>query len=143
MEIKALERIRKSIEEQKNELLGNQKIVDEEAELSADDLMDQTDLSAREHERSMHLRLRNRDALLLRKIDLALERISDGTYGVCTNCEEDISTFRLEARPITELCITCKHEEERHEAGSVGGRVRSKSLGKLMTEYLWPEPQLA
>jgi DnaK suppressor protein len=50
---------------------------------------------------------------VLRDIDAALQRIEDGTYGVCTNCGNQIPEERLEARPWATLCIDCQRERER------------------------------
>ena len=49
------------------------------------------------------------------KIDKALARIESGTFGICEKCEEEISLKRLEARPVTTLCIRCKEEQEQKE----------------------------
>jgi DnaK suppressor protein len=52
---------------------------------------------------------------LLKKIDEALERINNGTFGICESCGEEISLKRLEARPVTTLCIDCKTRQEADE----------------------------
>jgi DnaK suppressor protein len=44
-----------------------------------------------------------------------LARIEDGTFGICERCEDEISLKRLEARPVTTLCIRCKEEQEKKE----------------------------
>ncbi|OGR22251.1 MAG: RNA polymerase-binding protein DksA [Desulfobacterales bacterium RIFOXYA12_FULL_46_15] len=62
------------------------------------------------------LRLRSRESRLIKKIKAALERIGDGTYGICETCGEDISIKRLMARPVTSKCIECKEKEEKMEA---------------------------
>jgi RNA polymerase-binding transcription factor DksA len=51
----------------------------------------------------------------LDKINKALVKIDDGTFGVCEECGEEISVKRLEARPETTLCIKCKEDQERME----------------------------
>ncbi len=51
----------------------------------------------------------------LDKINKALVKIDDGTFGVCEECGEEISVKRLEARPETTLCIKCKEDQEREE----------------------------
>ena len=66
--------------------------------------------------RAVTLRLRSRESLLIRKIKSALERIEDGTYGICEACGENISIKRLLARPVTSKCIECKEREEKMEA---------------------------
>ena len=76
----------------------------------------------------MRMRLRNRESLLIKKIDEALVRIEEGTFGLCEACEEDIEIKRLEARPTATLCISCKEDQERMEGNTADGR-RPKSLG--------------
>ena len=63
----------------------------------------------------MNLMLRDRERVLLRKIDDALEKIDAGSYGQCENCGEVIEVKRLEARPVTDMCILCKEEQEQME----------------------------
>lgn len=58
---------------------------------------------------------------LIAKIEKALASIKNGTYGICTNCGWPISEKRLEARPISDLCIECKGEKERKERQIIGG----------------------
>ncbi len=82
---------------------------------SLDDLPDEVDLASSESEQSMSLRLRDRERVLLKKIDRMLEKIEEGTYGICESCGEDIGVKRLEARPVTDLCIRCKEEQEKLE----------------------------
>jgi DnaK suppressor protein len=52
---------------------------------------------------------------LINKIDAALEKIAGGEYGTCESCGEEIDIKRLEARPVAELCIDCKSEQEKLE----------------------------
>ena len=77
---------------------------------------DPTDRASLESDRNFLLRIRDRERKLITKINEALERIEDGTFGICEMCGEDISDERLHARPVTTLCIDCKTEtEEKHE----------------------------
>lgn len=115
-------------ETQKTELLKGHKMVDENFQIQSEDLKDEVDLMVSETETSMRMRLRNREALFVKKIDEALERIQLGTFGDCDTCGEEIESRRLQARPTTTLCITCKEEEESSERIHIGGH-RSKSLG--------------
>jgi DnaK suppressor protein len=73
---------------------------------------DQLDSSAMDAERSFTLRIRERESKLIRKINAALQRIQEGTYGECDECGEDISPARLKARPVTTYCIQCKTKLE-------------------------------
>ena len=115
-------------ETQKHNLLYSGSVVNEQFMLKKDDMLDEVDMTSTELETSMRLRLRNREALFLRKIDEALRRISDGTYGKCQDCEEEIELRRLEARPTATHCVQCKEEQERREHVHIDGH-RSKSLG--------------
>ena len=76
---------------------------------------DPNDRASMESDLSFELRIRERERKLSEKIDEALQRISDGSYGICSGCGQDISTQRLEARPVTELCIECKTKQEIRE----------------------------
>lgn len=85
--------------------------------LSSEDLPDEIDLASSETDQSMNLRLRDRERILLKKIERTLEKIEEGEFGICESCGEEISVKRLEARPVTDLCIRCKEEQERVEKG--------------------------
>jgi len=61
------------------------------------------------------LRIRDREAKLIRKIREALGRLEQGTFGICEECGEEIPLRRLRARPVTTLCIECKEEQEAEE----------------------------
>ena len=116
MNQKDLKRFKKMLEESKKQLLQSaRKTLTEEATFDTDDLPDEIDLASSEYQQSMVFRLRDREKYLLEKIDKALERIADGTFGLCEQCEEEISVKRLEARPVTTLCIRCKEEQEKEE----------------------------
>ena len=80
-----------------------------------ENLPDPTDRAALESDRNFTLRIRDRERKLIGKIKEALERIDDGTYGICELCGEDISEPRLKARPVTTLCIDCKQRQEQDE----------------------------
>ena len=78
-------------------------------------LPDEMDLASAEYTQSFEFRLRGRDKSLLSKLDLAIKKIDDGTFGNCESCDEPIGKKRLEARPETSLCIRCKEDQEREE----------------------------
>ena len=69
---------------------------------------DFVDQASDDNEVHVNLRLRQTDAKLLRAIEAALGRVEDGSYGVCTMCEGEISQARLKAVPWTSLCLACK-----------------------------------
>lgn len=76
---------------------------------------DIADRATMETDRSLELRTRDRERKLIAKIDAALERIEDGSYGYCEETGEPISIGRLEARPIATLSIEAQERHERLE----------------------------
>lgn len=76
---------------------------------------DASDWASAEMHRSFQLRTRDRERKLLSKIDAALRRIEDGSYGFCEESQEPIGIRRLEARPIATLSIEAQQRHERRE----------------------------
>jgi DnaK suppressor protein len=113
---KELKRFIEILEEKREEILRNaKKTLNEDMTLDVDDLPDEMDLASSEYLQSFQFRLRGREKTFLKKIDVALKKIEEGTFGICEQCEEPISMKRLEARPETTLCIRCKEDQERTE----------------------------
>ena len=94
---------------------ANESITEQSVVFSPDDLADEVDLATSETDQAINLKLRDRERILLRKIDKALRKIEAGDYGQCESCGDDIGLKRLEARPVTDLCIRCKEEQEKQE----------------------------
>ncbi|OFZ72288.1 MAG: hypothetical protein A3K03_12420 [Bdellovibrionales bacterium RIFOXYD1_FULL_44_7] len=124
-------RFKRLFETERKNLVYSGKYVNEDFQLHQDDMADELDMTTSELETSMRMRLRNREALYLKKIDDALLRIKDGSFGECEECGEDIELRRLEARPTTTMCVHCKEEEERREKIHIDGH-RPKSLGSKL-----------
>jgi len=76
---------------------------------------DIADRASAETDRALELRTRDRERKLIAKIDAALQRVEDGTYGYCEDTGEPISIRRLEARPIATLSIEAQERHERQE----------------------------
>ena len=76
---------------------------------------DPNDRATQESEFSLELRTRDRERKLIRKIDEALKRIEDGSYGYCLETGEPIGVKRLEARPVATLCVEAQERRERRE----------------------------
>jgi DnaK suppressor protein len=111
-----LQRFQKMLLLQKEQLLGNaRKALSGDIHLDPDDFPDEIDTASSEIGLSFIGRLRERERGLLNKINAALEKIEQGVYGECENCGEEIGIKRLEARPVAELCIDCKAEQEKLE----------------------------
>lgn len=117
---KDLKRFREILIEKKASLLRNaQRTLSEDMSLDSDDLADEMDLASSEYLQSFTFRLRGREKTFLKKIDHALAKIDMGSFGICEQCEEEISQKRLEARPETTLCIRCKEDQEKKEKAFV------------------------
>lgn len=113
---KELEKFRTLLEAKRDAVLQNaKKTLNEHMVLDPNDLADEMDLASSEALQSFEFRLRGREKAHLGKLELAIRKIEDGSFGVCTECEEPISKKRLEARPETQLCIRCKEDQERDE----------------------------
>lgn len=82
---------------------------------------DMGDQATAETDRNFILRLRDRERMLLKKIEETILRIDNKDYGICEECENEIGIKRLEARPVTALCIDCKTREEEDERIAEGG----------------------
>jgi DnaK suppressor protein len=76
---------------------------------------DPNDRATQESEFSLELRTRDRERKLIRKIEEALMRIEDGSYGYCLETGEEIGIKRLEARPVATLCVEAQERRERRE----------------------------
>ncbi len=76
---------------------------------------DEADLASEDAEISLEARLLDRDAKLLREVERALEKVENGTYGLCEGTDEPIGYARLKLRPWTRYSVTYKEELEREE----------------------------
>ena len=115
MDDKTLEHFRTLLQEKLDGLVAEAERTVEGMTDTKENFPDPTDRAALEADRNFLLRIRDRERKLISKIEEALERIEDGTFGVCDACGEDISIERLEARPVTTLCIDCKKQQEAQE----------------------------
>lgn len=111
-----LDKFKKILTDQRELLLGSaKKAVSGDIHLDPDDFPDEIDSASSEMTLAFQGRLRERERGLLAKIVEALKKIEQGVYGECESCGEEVGLKRLEARPVAELCIDCKSEQERME----------------------------
>ncbi len=75
--------------------------------------MHMADVATDNYDREFSLGLADKEQNLLHRIDAALEKIENGTYGECETCEKKISKVRLKAVPYAELCIPCQEKQEK------------------------------
>ncbi len=127
-----VKKFKKIFEAQRRSILFNDRVLREDFSVCADDRYDEVDQATTDIEQSMRMRLCNREILYLKKVDEALRRIEEGTFGECEECGEDIEVRRLEARPTATLCVSCKEEQERREVLTASGR-EHKSLGEAFS----------
>lgn len=111
-----MQAIKKKLEKQRAELLQEaENTLTTKLSMEKESFSDPTDQAVAELDNNFMLRLRGREQKLLKKIDEALARIEGGTYGICESCGNPIGIKRLEARPVTTLCIECKTMQEEEE----------------------------
>lgn len=116
MNKRELKKFEKILQERRQNLLKDKESLSEQSVvLDKDDLADEVDLASSETDQALQLKLKGREIFLLRKIDKALKKIEEGSYGECESCGDPIGVKRLEARPVTDLCIRCKEEQEKRE----------------------------
>jgi len=99
----------------RDEILLEAKETIQRLQEESDHYPDQTDHAISEAGRAVDLRARDRQRKLIAKIDAALQRIEDGTYGYCARTGEQIGLKRLEARPIATLSVEAQEWHERQE----------------------------
>jgi DnaK suppressor protein len=94
-------------------LSHSRKSIETELNISSDDLPDEADLAASEIQQSLLLKQRNQERMRIAKIDTALRKIEDGSFGLCENCDEAIHPGRLLANPASTHCVICQEKNER------------------------------
>jgi len=113
-----LEEIKKKLMADRERIMRNaNKTYDHITNPNTDDLNDEGDVASSEASQTLNLRLRDRESMLLSKIQKTLKKMDDGEFGICESCGNEIRTERLKARPVATLCIRCKEEQEKIEKG--------------------------
>lgn len=116
MKKRDLQKFKKLLAAQRDEILGNTRHGPSgDIHVDPDDFPDEMDTASSEVNLQFTGRLREREQGLLSKIEAALVKIEEGSYGECVSCGEEIGLARLKARPVAELCIECKAEQEKLE----------------------------
>jgi DnaK suppressor protein len=115
MNQRELKHFRKLLGDKMSELLAEADRTVDGMTDTKENFPDPTDRASLESNRNFTLRIRDRERKLIAKIQEALARIDEGTYGKCEECGEKISLERLNARPVTTLCIDCKSLQEAQE----------------------------
>lgn len=109
------EYFREKLERWKEEILRESRETLENLQEESQNHPDMADRASSESDRALELRTRDRQRKLIAKIDAALKRIEDGTYGYCEETGEPIGIARLDARPIATLSLEAQEMHERRE----------------------------
>jgi DnaK suppressor protein len=115
MDEKELQYFKDLLDQRLEELLGHADATVSDMTDEKHNFPDPTDRASVESDRNFVLRLRDRERKLIVKIREALERIEDGSFGMCEDCGNEIGIKRLMARPVTTQCIDCKTRAEAAE----------------------------
>lgn len=115
MNARQVEYFRRKLLEWRDDILRGSDVTLRQLKEEDTRLPDASDWASAEMQRNFQLRTRDRERKLLSKIDAALRRIDDGTYGYCEETQEPIGLRRLEARPIATLSIEAQQRHERRE----------------------------
>ena len=115
MNAKMKEYFRQKLVNWKNELLKESSQTLNNLQNESEAKSDITDRASEEIDRSFELRTRDRERKLINKIDAALQRIEDGSYGYCDETGDPISIKRLEARPVATLSLEAQEMHEKAE----------------------------
>ena len=115
MNSRQLEYFRKKLTDWKNSIVADSRETIEGMQEGARNIPDVADRASEETDRALELRTRDRERKLVAKIDAALRRIEDGSYGYCEETGEPISLKRLDARPIATLSLEAQERHERKE----------------------------
>jgi len=116
MKPEKLEQFRVMLTQKINDLLEDAgKTISEMTSGSKENFPDPNDRASLESDRNFELRIRDRERKLIAKLQEAIRRINEGTFGICDTCGGPISEKRLLARPVTTQCINCKTKQEKLE----------------------------
>jgi DnaK suppressor protein len=116
MKKKEVDQLKGVLEEEKRRILRHLEDISDTSVADLDTPSgDSVDLAALEINQNSLVKVGKRELNHLKKIEVALKKIEEGTYGECESCGEQIGVARLLARPVAQLCIDCKTAQENEE----------------------------
>lgn len=116
MKKKDVDTIKELLEEEKKRIHRHLEDISDSSVADLDTASgDSVDIASLEINQNSLQKIGKRELNHLKKIDVALKKMEDGTYGECESCGEQIAVARLMARPVAQLCIDCKTEQENEE----------------------------
>lgn len=105
---KTITKFRKVLLKEREQIVGEVKnIVESSKEMGQDGIQDIGDEAANMYNKQVLLSLNENEGMRLQEVDEALDRIGNGTYGICEECGGPISLKRLEVRPVAKYCVPC------------------------------------
>ncbi len=105
---KTIAKFRKLLLKQREEIVGEVKqMVESSKEMGQDGIQDIGDEAANIYNKQVLLSLNENERMRLQEVDESLDRIENGTYGICEECDGPISLKRLEVRPVAKYCVPC------------------------------------
>ena len=111
---KAIAKFKKTLLKEREEIVGEVKqIVESSKEMGQDGIQDIGDEAANIYNKQVLLSLSENERMRLQEVDESLDRIENGTYGICEECGGPISLKRLEVRPVAKYCVPCKTKLEK------------------------------
>ncbi len=111
---KTLGRFKKILLREREQIVGEVKqIYESSKEMGQDGIQDIGDEAANIYNKQILLSLNENERMRLQELDESLDRIGNGSYGICEECGEPIGIKRLEARPIAKYCVPCKTQLEK------------------------------
>ena len=111
---KTLTRFKKILLKEREQIVGEVKQIDESSkEMGQDGIQDIGDEAANIYNKQILLSLNENERMRLQEVDEALDRMVNGTYGICEECDDFIGLKRLEVRPIAKYCVPCKTKLEK------------------------------
>jgi len=124
--------LRQQLLEMKAKLLAEMELESKaEREGNKDEGLDTYDLASEERDREISFILSDRERSKVKNIDDALERLEEGSYGVCDACGLEIAEERLTAMPFTRLCRDCQQDQEREARSQRRGEDERNTYRKL------------
>jgi len=111
---KTLQRLKKILLKEREEIIGGVKqIYESSKEIGQDGIQDIGDEAANIYNKQILLSLNENERIRLQEVDDALDRLANGTYGICEECGGPVGLKRLEVRPVAKYCVPCKTKLEK------------------------------
>jgi len=111
---RTIDRFKKLLLKEREEIMGDVKQIHESSqEVGQDGIQDIGDEAANVYNKQILLTLNENERLRVKEVDEALDRMENGTYGVCEECGEPIGLKRLEVKPVAKYCVPCKTKLEK------------------------------